>query len=356
MRAPKIVIGLGYGDEGKGRTVDFLCSHQPDATVVRFSGGQQCGHTVIIDDVKHIFSNFGSGTLRGCPTYFSEHTTIYPTTMFKEYKILENKGYHPEIIVHPLANLTTPFDVLANRACDKNLADGSCGLGIGKTMHRQVSSPHKIYAIDLLHPHTCVDKLQAIADWYNISYTENKEYVDLFIAAMLNMKFKIQDYSYLLGKELIFEGSQGVLLDMDHGVYPHVTYANTTSKNAIEICEWLGLTRCDIYGVTRTYHTRHGSGPFNSKPITLTDTEDETNVFNEYQKEFKTGQLDVDLMKQAIEFDKIYSNKLNRMFTLVVTCTDQCEASSELMLATVDADNLIVFNNAKNEKINAKNL
>lgn len=354
MKAPKIVIGLGYGDEGKGRTVDFLCSQQPDATVVRFSGGQQCGHTVMAGDTKHIFSNFGSGTFRGCPTYFTEHTTIYPTTLNKELKILRAKGVEPELYIHPLANLTTPFDVLANRSCDENLSHGSCGLGVGKTMHRQISSPYKLYAMDLLHPHTCVDKMEKIAAWYGISYAENQEYVDLFIAAIIQVKWNIQDYSYLFGKELIFEGSQGVLLDMDHGVFPHVTYANTTSKNAIEVCKWLGLTRCDIYGVTRTYHTRHGAGPFKHEPVSV-DLKDETNVYNEYQGKFKIGHLDVSLLHHAIEVDKIYSNQLNRMFTLVVTCTDQLEPSNELILSTTYADNLVVFNSPENNKINVNN-
>lgn len=355
MKAPKIVIGLGYGDEGKGRTVDFLCSQQPDATVVRFSGGQQCGHTVMDGEIKHVFSNFGSGSFRGCPTYFSEHTTIYPTTLLREYKILKDKGISPVLYIHPLASVTTPFDVLANRNCEKNLSHGSCGLGVGKTMHRQISSPYKLYAIDLLHPHKCVDKLEKIAEWYGINYSEHKDYVDKFISALIHFKWNIQDYSYLLGKELIFEGSQGVLLDMDHGVFPHVTYANTTSKNAIEICKWLSLTRCDVYGVTRTYHTRHGNGPFNNAPVDIEPSKDETNVFNEYQGKFKLGQLDTSLLNHAIEVDKVYSNQLNRMFTLVVTHTDELEASDELILYTTQADNLIVFSSPENEKININN-
>jgi adenylosuccinate synthase len=349
LKAPKIVIGLGYGDEGKGRTVDFLCAQTPDSIVVRFSGGQQCGHTVMIEDKKHIFSNFGSGTLRGCTTYFSEHTTIYPTTLFKEMNILGELGHEPKLTIHPLANLTTPFDVLANRACEDNLSHGTCGLGVGKTMHRQISSPHKVYAIDLLHPHTLVEKVEKIADWYGIRYSDHTEYVDRWVRAVISIKWDIQDYSFLLGKNLIFEGSQGVLLDMDHGVFPHVTYSSTTSKNAIEICEWLGLTRCDVFGVTRSYHTRHGNGPFKQEHIELKHTEEETNVTNEYQGVFKVGKLDVDLLRQAIETDKIYSGRLNRMFTLVVTCVDQYEASDELLLASTYYDEMLVFSSPVNE-------
>lgn len=347
MNKPKIVIGLGYGDEGKGRTVDHLCSLNPDSTVVRFSGGQQAGHTVMIGEDKHIFSNFGSGTMRGCPTYFSEHTTIYPTTMYKEYKILKEKGFDPKLVIHPLANLTSPFDVLANRSCKDNIAHGTCGLGVGKTMARQNDSPYKLYAIDLLEPHMLVNKLDEIAYYYGTSYEEHVEYVDLFLEAMLGMTWNIIDYSYLYEKNLIFEGSQGVLLDMDHGVFPHVTYSNTTSKNAIEICEFLDLNDVDVYGVTRTYHTRHGNGLFLNKEVELRHTEEETCVYNEWQGDFKVGELDYDLLNQAIRFDRIYSSRVRSTFTLVVTCIDQL---SEFDSNKVVFDEILAFDSPKNNE------
>jgi adenylosuccinate synthase len=81
----KIVVGLGFGDEGKGITTDWLCSQNQKSIVIRFSGGQQAGHTVMIgDDKKHIHSNYGSGTLRGVPSYFSEHCSIYLPTLWTE--------------------------------------------------------------------------------------------------------------------------------------------------------------------------------------------------------------------------------------------------------------------------------
>lgn len=343
---PKVVIGLGYGNEGKGRTVDYLCFQNPNSIVVRFSGGQQVGHTVMTEDgKKHIFSNFGSGTLRGCPTYFSEHTTIYPLTILKEYKVLQEKGITPELVIHPMANLTTPFDVLANRNCKDNLSHGTCGLGVGKTMMRQNDTPYKLYAIDLLNPELLVTKLEEIKKFYNISYEENIEYVDKWLEALVNINWHIQDYSYLYDKSLIFEGSQGVLLDKDHGVFPHVTYANTTSKNAIEICERLGYKRVDVYGVTRTYSTRHGNGPFLEQELDLKNTEEETNVLNEYQGRFKVGMLDYDLLAHAIMIDRLYSKRLQGFFTLVVTCIDQYpEFKSELL----DFNFLIAFDTPKN--------
>ena len=86
-----IVMGLGYGDEGKGITTDYLASTLKNPIVVRYSGGQQAGHTVIVDGIKHIHSNFCSGSLRDVPSYFSEHTTFYPVTIARELAVLKPK-------------------------------------------------------------------------------------------------------------------------------------------------------------------------------------------------------------------------------------------------------------------------
>ena len=86
-----VVLGTTFGDEGKGLTTDYLCKQYEDSIVVRFSGGQQAGHNVQIGDKRHIHSNFGAGTLRGVPSYFSEHTTFYPVTMMREAEKLKKE-------------------------------------------------------------------------------------------------------------------------------------------------------------------------------------------------------------------------------------------------------------------------
>jgi len=231
-----IVLGCGYGDEGKGITTDFLCSQYPNSIVVRYSGGQQAGHTVIKDGVKHIHSNFGAGTLRGIPTYFTEHTTVYPTTIYREWNVLKAKGIiFPQLIMHPLASITTPFDVYANRQDPANCHDGTCGLGIGKTMHRNHHTPYKLYAIDLLNHDMLRQKLAKIGQYYGFQGVPEYMMEDMedFMFALNEFPFQIENYEYLRKKyhHLVFEGSQGILLDMDHGIFPNVTYANTTSKN-----------------------------------------------------------------------------------------------------------------------------
>ena len=332
----KVVIGLGWGDEGKGITTDYLCQkNHSSKIVVRFSGGQQAGHNVVIDGVSHVHSNYGSGTLRGVPSYFSEHCTIYPLTMWREKKILKDKGITPKLVIHPLAMVTTPFDVAYNRITERKLCHGSCGLGISATIKRNENTGYKLYAIDLGNQDLLFPKLQNIFEYYKSLFTdpdEKEEFIKesliefgLFKDAIEDLYFNIQPYDYLENfDEVIFEGSQGVLLDMNHGVFPNVTHANTTSKNAIEICDKVGLPYPEIYYVTRCYQTRHGNGWMsNDTQIDLINNHHEINVFNDWQKDFKVAEIDYELLNYSLKIDDIYSSGKNMNKFLVVTCLDQ---------------------------------
>lgn len=329
-----IVLGLGFGDEGKGVTTNSLITSTDanDTIVVRFSGGQQAGHTVIENGIKHVHSSYGSGTLQSIPTYISEHCTLNPESMYKEHtELVKKKVKVPLIKIHPLAKLTTPFDVDANRSDLKNIGDGSCGMGVGKTMKRN-EGPYKLYAIDMLSPKVLREKLDNIAKYYAdlnstpVLWSAVDEAVDKYIKAINDLPFVIGDYRSLgLYRHIIFEGSQGILLDMDHGFFPNVTYANTTSKNALDICQKIGIQEesIEIYYVTRTYQTRHGNGWMSDqRDLDLINNEEEINVTNEYQGEFKTGNLDYDLIDYAIKVDSIYSNNIVDKH-IMVTCMDQ---------------------------------
>lgn len=148
--------------------------------------------------------------------------------------------------------------------------------------------------------------------------------------------FEIQDYTILSGySNLVFEGSQGIMLDKDHGIFPNVTYANTTSKNAFDIISKLnnlnledlnGYTifkdDIEIYYITRCYQTRHGNGYMSSEGnISLINNQEEINVKNQYQGEFRVGELDYNILKYALEIDNIYSNNISK--NLIMTCLDQ---------------------------------
>ncbi len=238
----------------------------------------------------------------------------------------------PRLTFHPLAKLTTPFDVFENRVDSKNRNDGTCGLGIGKTMKRN-ESPYKLYAVDLLNPEALKEKINNINKlYYKTFVTCDQEQmmlqgeIDDFNEALIEMSWEIRNYDYLSEYDnLIFEGSQGIMLDMDHGVFPNVTYANTTTKNAHEILDKLNVTDREIYYVTRAYSTRHGSGPFIEEDITLINNEGEINTFNEFQKDFKVANIDYDRLNYALSIDDIYSNSKVRNKNLVVTCLDQLE-------------------------------
>lgn len=331
----KIIIDLGFGDSGKGITTDFLCRQNPEHTiVVRFSGGQQAGHNVKIGNVSHVHSNYGSGTLRGVPSYFSEHCTIYPVTMLRERVNLRKKGIEPVVYVHPLVNVTTPADIAYNRIREKKLKHGSCGLGVGATMTRNLNSGYKLFGIDLTNKTVLNQKLRSIYNYYINLLGDNEEDIkefngvfsdelNYFDFSLEKLTFNIKSYDFLnFFDTIIFEGSQGIMLDMDHGIFPNVTYSNTTSKNALEICKKLNISDIEIYYPTRCYQTRHGNGWMsNQENITLINNENEINVFNEWQKDFKIGEIDYDLLNYALDVDNIYSEGIKK--SLVVTCLDQ---------------------------------
>lgn len=324
MKKAKVVIGLGFGDEGKGITTDFLCSQNPEAIVIRFSGGPQAAHTVMLNGKKHIHSSFASGALRGLPSYFSEHCTIHPSLLYNEFLELKEKGGNTSLYIHPLAKVITPFDVWQNRTNTKNLTHGSCGKGIGATMKRNEGA-YKLFAIDVIGPKSfLIEKLKNIASYYGVTNdTQLQNEVAYFLECIEKTNWKIATYDELENYEtLIFEGSQGVLLDMDHGVFPNVTYANTTSKNAMEICKKLDIQDIELFYVSRCYTTRHGSGWMpNEEPITLVNNEEETCVYNDYQKELRLGKLDEELLLHALQIDQIYVKAIK--INLVLTCLDQ---------------------------------
>lgn len=156
----RIVIGLGFGDEGKGLTTAFL-SREPKSLVVRFSGGHQAGHTVVKDGYRHVFAQFGSGTLHGAATYWSKYCTFDPAAFMLEHKKLTEAGYTPEIYVDRLAQVTTFYDIFFNQALEKYNQHGSVGVGFAATIERH-EGPVKIFVQDLLHHEILKRKLKEV--------------------------------------------------------------------------------------------------------------------------------------------------------------------------------------------------
>lgn len=334
MKRASIVLGLGFGDEGKGITTDFLCDNantMRNTIVVRFSGGHQAGHTVMIDGLKHIHSSFPSGTLRGIPGFISHHCVISPTHMWNELQTLKDLNVEPKLFVHPSAIVCTPFDIMVNKSSKRALTDGTCGMGVGVTMDRHLNTQYKLYAVDTLNSELLKHKLEIIHDYYhlNLSKKELNGIINKFVLDCTNLPIQLLSYKGLGSRydDFIFEGSQGIMLDMDHGTIPNVTYANTTCKNAISICNKLGISETYIstYYVTRAYLTRHGNGWMpedNSKSkLVISNNEEEINTFNKFQGEFRIQPLNHKLLTQGILNNLLYDKSYKSH--LVITCVDQ---------------------------------
>ncbi len=351
----KIVVGLGFGDEGKGLTTSYLCRNTNNPIVVRANGGHQAGHTVVVNGYSHVFSNFGSGTLQGHPTFWSEYCTFSPIGVLNEFNALKetlfrlNPNGVPKLYVHPLCPVTTPYDKQFNCALDKTNQHGSCGVGFGATLQRQEDF-FKLFVQDLFHEQILIQKLLNIKNYYAKKFSIEPRLFDdafginiddfLWVCNQVKKIITIDDGSVLGDYTPIFEGAQGVLLDQDFGFFPNVTRSNTTSKNPLELrSKYAGHLyqkgEPEIYYITRAYQTRHGNGfmtneqlPFDEE---LKNTEKETNVTNEWQGNFRKSVLDLDLLNYALDCDNNYSSGFKK--NLVITCIDQV---GEVIPATIN--------------------
>jgi adenylosuccinate synthase len=337
----QIVIGLGFGDEGKGRTTDYLCRQSPAPLVIRFSGGQQAGHTVVTTEGKrHVFSSIGAGSFAGAPTYWSRYCSFAPENLWNEWQAFAaTQGSKPVLIVDALAQVTTPYDVFQNRAAEKTSPNGSCGMGFGATMERNENSPNRLYVQDLFYPQVLEQKLLAIGEYYRrktqqpLLMKDLEPLVQQFKAVLPQVlpcievvrerdffSRQIQQRGF---SHLVFEGSQGILLDRDFGFFPNVTRAYTTSRKAIQLIERYNLGKPEIYYITRAYQTRHGKGFLSNENLLLEYTRNpiETNQYNEWQGHQRVSPLDLNILHYALNSDANFSAAARK--NLVITCLDQ---------------------------------
>jgi len=329
-----VVIGAGFGDEGKGMVVDYLCSQNQRPIVIRFCGGHQAGHTVFRGGVRHMFSTFGSGTLQGVSTYWSKYCTVDPIAIMNEYYILRAKGVSPILFIDPECPITTPYDMCANILDNKKTGHGSCQVGVGTTLQRE-EDHYSFKCGDMQYPKIFRMKLDAIFEYHKKSMVlivPEQSYMNDFMGAISFIKncsaIKIQHAPIQEYDSVIWEGSQGLLLDQNIGFFPHVTRANTGTKNVMELlgeqCP-KGVETIEYYVVTRAYQTRHGNGPMTNTefPHNIKDNPYESNKYNERQGEFRRAILDLDLLKYGIERDNVLRNSIGKR--LVITCLDQVE-------------------------------
>lgn len=337
-----IVIGSAYGDEGKGATTNALST--PESVVVRFNGGAQAGHTVEHEGIRHVFSHFGAGTLKGAKTYLSKYFVCNPFIFTKELIELDKMGLVPQVYVDPQAYVTTPFDMTINRMLERKRGKdrhGSVGVGFGETIERSERYRPVIYAGDMLkrdvyNRSVLQRKLKEIAnEWYpqrckelnieceEIELTELSHFIK--DCELFGREAKLACDWPALGKHFVFEGAQGLMLDEDYGDFPHVTRSHCGLKNAMAM---IGDSEpLNIHYVTRTYTTRHGAGPFahelDDKPYP--DIVDNTNVFNKHQEGLRFSYLNLDTIFPAIkhDLDTYHTCDCPITLNLKVTCIDQ---------------------------------
>lgn len=300
-RDADIVVGLGFGDEGKGRCTSWLVNRRKTDLVVRYSGGHQAGHTVWHGGQRHVFSNFGSGTLQGVPTFWSQYCPLNPVGFCNEYNALFALGVKPKIYIDPRCPVTTPYDILANRA--KAQPGSTVGVGITKTWQRHKAG-YSLLAGDLLFPEIVIQKIRAIVGFYNLGAPDPSTWYDFIHAADFLVKHaEIMPWEDMPTPQYaVFEGSQGILLDEVHGFFPDVTWGSTSAKNAVQMCADLGLDVSTLWGVTRTYQTRHGNGYMTNLLDAVTPQLGETNVNNAFQGEFRCTKFDVNLFRYAVKW------------------------------------------------------
>ncbi|MBS1792804.1 MAG: adenylosuccinate synthetase [Acidobacteria bacterium] len=355
IRNPKstIVIGAGFGDEGKGLLTDYHAALEGrDAVVVRFNGGAQAGHTVVRPDGRrHIHSHFGSGTLLGAATFLSRFFVSSPLLFVRESRELGRSGVSaPLVYADDRGLVTTPYDMLINQwaeAARGRFKHGSCGVGFGETIERCLDARFAVTVGELTDVDVLREKLDAIRrrwlparlEKLNVGRLsgEQTELLDSeilredFIAAAAEFRARVElartEFLRTAGG-VVFEGAQGLLLDEDYGWFPNVTRSSTGLKNVVELAAEAGLERLECVYATRAYTTRHGAGflPHELAAKPYPDIFDATNIPNPHQDSLRFAWLDLDLLAETIDADfsrYAHSNGLEITKKLAVTCLDQ---------------------------------
>lgn len=336
MKQAVITVGLGFGDEGKGATVDYLCRLLKARLVVRYCGGSQCGHNVELPDGRrHTFSQFGAGTLAGANTYLGQQVIINPPAMEQEAQHLKDvmgiSNPYRMLTIHPRCLVSTIYHQRANQAKEYargKSRHGSCGHGIGETRNYWLQyGEDAIFAEDLRHIHRLTEKLELLKQRKLIEFASAfessgnlydrltktaRQSIDILslssrsIAKLLSSLSYI-DREYTLNSDIpytstaIFEGAQGVLLDEWYGFHPYTTWSTVTPHFAIEMADHAGSEEFCVLGIIRTYMTRHGAGPLPTFDADLTARlTDPGNPENEWQGKLRCGGLDLVLLKYAI--------------------------------------------------------
>ena len=275
-----IVVGTQWGDEGKGKLVDILTEFAH--AIVRFQGGSNAGHTVVIGENKFIFHQLPSGILHDHKTcVIGSGVVVDPATLVEEIEEVKSNGFFKSddaLLISEEAHVVMPYHKRIDVAREKKLGShkiGTTGRGIGPAYEDKMSRIG-IRMVDLLDQDVLRDKLEINLEeknFYLTNYLNDEGFsfqdiYDHYRALAEKINCYVANTSLLInqmieqGKDVLFEGAQGTLLDVDHGTYPYVTSSNTLAGYAC-VGSGVGPLKINrIMGVTKAYTTRVGAGPF----------------------------------------------------------------------------------------------
>jgi len=341
-----VILGTQWGDEGKGKIVDFLASSAD--YVVRYQGGHNAGHTLIFNHDKIILHVLPSGILHdNTIAIISNGVVLEPYSLINEIEVLEKKNFRvsKRVLISELCNLIFPYHIIMDLAREVKKGSksiGTTGCGIGPAYEDKVAR-RGLCVGDLLNFSFFSNKLKENVNYYNHQLVHFYHVEEVNFKKILNNIMKvsdiilgmIDDVPYVLNKAMnddkliVFEGAQGTLLDIDHGMYPYVTSSNSISSS---VCSGSGIgikNLGEIYGVVKAYSTRVGNGPFPTEVFEKLDS-----YFCNFGHEFgsttgrkrRTGWLDIVLLRRVISINSISRICLTKLDVLdnldkILVCT-----------------------------------
>ena len=335
-----VVVGAQWGDEGKGKIVDLLA--QEANVVCRYQGGPNAGHTIIADGETFKLRQLPSGVISGKTSLIGAGCVVDPEVLLDELDELAARGLDPSVVVvSGNAHLIMPWHVAIDRASERRLGKlqiGTTRRGIGPA-YADKASRIGIRVQDVLDPKILRQKIEvALAEkniWlervYELEPFELEDIVMRYEAYARRLRPYVGDTSLLVDralreeKDVLFEGAQATLLDLDHGTYPFVTSSSTVAANAAGGMG-IGPTRIDrVIGVAKAYVTRVGAGPFPTE-IEGADQERVRELGGEYGtvtgRERRCGWLDLVALRYAV--------RLNGITSLAVTKLDVLSTFADL--------------------------
>ena len=273
-----VVIGAQWGDEGKGKIIDIL-TENADA-VVRFQGGHNAGHTLVIDGDKTVLHLIPSGIFNDAKCIIGNGVVLHLPTLIKEIEYLESKGIdiHSKLMISSQCPLILPSHILIDEARERSLGKksiGTTGRGIGPVYEDKVAR-RVVHVMDLFDEDLFRSKLSSLIEYHNFILKELfgaegvdteevlKDWMDQFdkIRNLVVDSSKTVNEFRASNSNILFEGAQGSMLDIDQGTYPFVTSSSTLS-GASTLGSGIGPLDIDgVLGITKAYATRVGSGPF----------------------------------------------------------------------------------------------